>query len=134
MSTLVTPEMVRPLAHKIFWAMKAEAAKREEEYYAECEEWAEEGYRPHYCIHGTNLWTDYDPICGPCEDGEPLWDDARDWADAKWRAEETLKAVERRTELASKVRDEDPRNGDLIAEMSRWSFEPFKRLSERFGF
>ncbi len=24
---------------------------------------------PHHCEHGTNLWTDYDNICGPCEDG-----------------------------------------------------------------
>lgn len=31
---------------------------------------AKEGFRPHYCIHGTNLWTDYDNICGGCEDGE----------------------------------------------------------------
>lgn len=27
------------------------------------------GYRAHYCVHGTNQWTDYDNICGPCEDG-----------------------------------------------------------------
>jgi len=27
------------------------------------------GYRSHYCVHGTNNWTDYDNICGPCEDG-----------------------------------------------------------------
>lgn len=30
---------------------------------------AQSGFRPHYCIHGTNLWTDYDNICGGCEDG-----------------------------------------------------------------
>lgn len=29
----------------------------------------QEGHRPHYCEHGTNLWVDYDNICGPCEDG-----------------------------------------------------------------
>lgn len=28
-----------------------------------------QGYRPQYCIHGTNTWTDYDNICGGCEDG-----------------------------------------------------------------
>lgn len=26
------------------------------------------GHRPHYCIHGTNQWTDYDNICPGCED------------------------------------------------------------------
>lgn len=38
-------------------------------YDAECETDRKEGHRPHYCIHGMNLWVDYDPICGPCEDG-----------------------------------------------------------------
>lgn len=28
-----------------------------------------EGYAPRYCIHGTDRWTDYDNICGGCEDG-----------------------------------------------------------------
>lgn len=40
------------------------------EYRTACAEAAAEGFAPHYCIHGTNLWTDYDPICGACEAGE----------------------------------------------------------------
>lgn len=43
--------------------------KNSEEYLREVEEAHEEGFAPHYCFHGTNLWTDYDPICGYCEDG-----------------------------------------------------------------
>jgi hypothetical protein len=39
------------------------------DYLAECESDRRQGYRPHYCEHGTNQWTDYDNICGPCEDG-----------------------------------------------------------------
>ena len=35
---------------------------------------------PHYCIHGTNRWTDYDNICGPCEDGYTDRELALDWA------------------------------------------------------
>ena len=31
--------------------------------------YAKEGYRPQFCIHGTNQWTDYDNICGGCEEG-----------------------------------------------------------------
>lgn len=27
------------------------------------------GYRFPHCPHGMSLWTDYDNICGPCEDG-----------------------------------------------------------------
>lgn len=38
------------------------------EYDRECAEWAEKGYRPHYCIHGVDLWTGYDNICGYCEE------------------------------------------------------------------
>lgn len=45
------------------------------EYLRECEEYAEQGYRPATCFHGTSLWTDYDNICGPCEDSmyDPRW-------------------------------------------------------------
>jgi hypothetical protein len=28
-----------------------------------------QGYRYPACIHGTSTWTEYDNICGPCEDG-----------------------------------------------------------------
>lgn len=43
--------------------------QRDEEYLVECAEWRAQGYRPHHCIHGTDLWVDYDNICGFCEDG-----------------------------------------------------------------
>jgi len=41
-------------------------------YLEYCADMRREGYAPHYCFHGTNLWTDYDNICGPCEDGYSL--------------------------------------------------------------
>jgi hypothetical protein len=47
-------------------------AKDHAEYLAACDEWSADGFRPHYCEHGTNTWTDYDNICGPCEDGISL--------------------------------------------------------------
>ena len=37
-------------------------------------EYAKQGYRNHYCVHGMNQWTDYDNICGMCEDGYGYWD------------------------------------------------------------
>lgn len=43
-------------------------AEREQEE----REAAEQGFRPHYCIHGTNQWVDYDNICYGCEDGQTL--------------------------------------------------------------
>lgn len=51
--------------------------ERREAYERECEEYARDGYRPQHCIHGTYLWTDYDPICGGCESGEESESDAK---------------------------------------------------------
>jgi hypothetical protein len=39
-------------------------------------------YRYPTCIHGTSTWTDYDNICGACEDGYTYFDYARDGAEA----------------------------------------------------
>ena len=44
-------------------------AREYQDYLAACEADRREGHRPHYCEHGTDQWTDYDNICGPCEDG-----------------------------------------------------------------
>src|SRR4051794_13605472 len=35
------------------------------------------GYRYPACEHGMSLWTDYDNICGGCEDPTPLITQAR---------------------------------------------------------
>lgn len=43
-------------------------------YLAECEQDRRNGHRSHYCEHGMDLWVDWDPICGPCEDGESMRD------------------------------------------------------------
>jgi hypothetical protein len=65
-----TPVFILKLAAKIF----AFYGKQWEAYESDCEDWAEQGYRPAHCFHGTNLWTDYDPMCGPCEDGYSWFD------------------------------------------------------------
>lgn len=51
------------------------------------------GYRAHYCEHGTNLWTDYDPICGYCEDGWSLSNGVQRMTLAIQRAREFLRHV-----------------------------------------
>jgi hypothetical protein len=43
--------------------------RKRDDYEEECESYAKDGYRPHYCEHGANLWVDYDVICGYCEEG-----------------------------------------------------------------
>lgn len=45
--------------------------KGQADYLRDCEEYREKGWRHHYCFHGTNMWTDYDPICGMCEESHP---------------------------------------------------------------
>lgn len=59
-------ELTTTIAKALLPRIKA----RRKEYAEECEEYAKQGFRPQYCIHGVNLWTDYDPICGWCEDGD----------------------------------------------------------------
>lgn len=42
------------------------------DYREECEAARRRRERPRTCEHGMYLWVDYDPICGPCEDGHSL--------------------------------------------------------------
>lgn len=39
------------------------------DYEEECRQAWKDGYNPHYCIHGTNLWVDWDCACWKCEAG-----------------------------------------------------------------
>ena len=70
--TAQEPRVKRLIMFRALQYVKA-MKKRAAEYEEACRDWAREGYRPHYCIHGTNQWTDYDNICGPCEEGLTLY-------------------------------------------------------------
>jgi len=61
MSTPTTTERTEQLTQELL--------ERQREYHEEVREAAEHGLRVHYCIHGTDRWTDYDNICPGCEDG-----------------------------------------------------------------
>jgi hypothetical protein len=65
-----TPVFVLKLAAKIFGFY----GKQWEAYERDCADYAKDGYRPAYCFHGTNLWVDYDAMCGACEDGYGWFD------------------------------------------------------------
>ncbi len=52
-----------------------------------------QGYRPHYCEHGTNQWVDYDNICGPCEGGVTMGDPTQRMTYALELAHARLKRV-----------------------------------------
>ncbi len=69
----LTPAQARVILRE---ARKAQARVRTllEDYREACEEDAREGHRPHYCVHGVNMWVDYDCACYRCEDGETVYD------------------------------------------------------------
>lgn len=78
-----------------------------EQWVQACELDRASGYRAQYCEHGMSQWTDYDNICGYCEDGvtmgDPMMrrraalDEAH--AEADWEAREEAAAEARIAEL-----------------------------------
>jgi hypothetical protein len=57
------------LAEEVWdWVVYIEAYERD------CADDRANGNRPHYCIHGTNMWVDWDCACGACEEGLTVWD------------------------------------------------------------
>lgn len=65
-------------------------------YLAEADRDLAEGHRPHYCEHGMNLWVDWDPICGACEDGVTA-------ADGVHRRTVALREAHRRVEQFNRI-------------------------------
>jgi hypothetical protein len=74
------------------------------------------GYTYPACIHGTSRWTDYDNICGPCEDGLSNYELALGQAWSEWRT------FEARCEWARVRPDDMP--GDLLERIMAWAMEP----------
>lgn len=72
------------------------------DYADQCAEYAEQGYRPHYCVHGTNQWVDYDNICGPCEEGYGSWDEEKFGELAQDEAESFCNDLQKRSEEIAK--------------------------------
>lgn len=72
----VEPETV-PLTAEILPLLRKHNSTlrmRYEWWLESCREDRAEGYSKSHCEHGTNLWVDWDPICGPCEDGITMGD------------------------------------------------------------
>lgn len=65
------------------------------DYLEACESYRRDGYRPAHCEHGTSLWTEWDNICGPCEDGLTM-------SDGLFRRQHALDQAKRRD---AKVRE-----------------------------
>lgn len=89
--------MVSKAILKLAAQLDAKLQREYAEYLESCEIDIRNGYRPHYCEHGMSRWTDYDNICGYCEDGISMSDGlvrmafALDNAKQRWeRANEIL--------------------------------------------
>lgn len=93
-----------------------------DQYEAECESYAKDGYRPHRCFHGVNLWTDYDPMCGPCEDGYGYFDRLEYRKLALGEAIRAHAAQEERVDMLVKLMQMGA--PVQIAELGAWATEP----------
>ena len=97
------------------------------EYEEECAEYAKQGHRPHYCIHGTNQWTDYDNICGGCEDGDNYFHYESAGRKAIDDAKRAMATMYERIDIYVKLdRERAPIHGDFIA----WVSEPVERIKK----
>lgn len=126
-------------ALKILRTLKA----REAEYRADREEWYRagdgrppkwyqgpdddrpynyggQGYSfPSACVHGSNAWTDYDNICGPCEDGHSIYQLA------VWEAKGRVTEMNERIDWLLAAPD-SLRRTDMHKELIKWALQPIK--------
>lgn len=88
------------------------------------------GYRFPECIHGKSYWTDYDNICGGCEDGSTLYEQALGTAWGLYREYLTRQEVYR-VAVKAKAPEEVTRPiGDWVWEHVSYLFDnlaPIKR-------
>ena len=80
------------------------------------------GYSYPYCQHGTSNWTDYDNICGRCEDGYSVYQMAI------WSAQEKVSEYNRRIDwLLSAPKS---LSGAMQRELIDWALSPIKDSSK----
>ena len=94
------------------------------------------------CIHGTDLWTDYDNICPGCGNGEDSWDEGRERANAEDMVKRAVDSTRKRLDLdipgqVAEARDINnwPSQEDaaLIMAWSSWVNEPVLKLRKKYG-
>lgn len=89
------------------------------------------GYDFPACIHGMSRWTDYDNICGGCEDGWGYWDYARTLEMYADQVRFARKQWERRAAKVSEFLNGIPRSEEtteLRSVLVDWSLEPMTRI------
>lgn len=104
------------------WLRKVRAHRAS--YDAEVRDWYAEhpGYQFPVCIHGSSLTTDYDNICGGCEDGASVVEEARGYA-----REQFLRFCDR-WDWASKAPGDLPY--DERNRLLEWAMEPWTSIQD----
>lgn len=96
-----------------------------EMYEEECKDYAKQGFAPHYCVHGTNLWVDWDCACGMCEEYGGYWDYA---LYARFSLDEALRAHEQQDERIDILVKLMTMGAPVqIAELGKWATEPVQK-------
>ena len=117
--------------HKLYLHMAVAYMRRLTErrrmYEEECERDARNGHRAHYCIHGTNQWTDYDNICGPCE--ESLTDQELALAGAYTDMREYMKRLRMFQDFNQVAHTNDVNVRSVIEPLVIWLNEPLEILT-----
>jgi hypothetical protein len=106
------------------------------DYEESAAEYAKQGYRPHYCVHGVNMWVDYDCACGMCEEYGGYWhyDTYARFAidEAKAAHAEQLERIDMLVKMHSKGAPMS------IAELGAWATEPvqkyYPKADQRVGY
>lgn len=118
-TTKTAAKSVAELAAHIMKGYKADYAA----YLEMVEDCARRKYRPEYCIHGTYQWTDYDNICGGCEDEGNTWNYLTYAGYAMDRARAAFAERDKRIEsIMTLVALQAPMGA--IADLTGWAVEP----------
>lgn len=95
------------------------------DYEEEAAQYAKEGHRPHYCVHGVNMWVDYDCACYACEEYGSYWhyDTYARFAldEAKAAHDEQSNRIDMLVKLHAKGAPIQ------IAELGKWATEPVQK-------
>ncbi|QQV92594.1 hypothetical protein SEA_MEGANTHEEKILLA_258 [Streptomyces phage MeganTheeKilla] len=129
------------ITRKVALAELRKLKEREAEYRAEVDEWYRagdgrsprwitrpngrrvnvggKGYAFPYCPHGKSLWTDYDNICGGCEDGYSVYQLAL------WSAQEKVSEYNKRADWLLSAPDAF-RRSDMYRDLIDWVVAPIQ--------
>lgn len=92
------------------------------DYEEEAAQYAKEGFRPHYCVHGVNMWVDYDCACYACEEYGSYYDYE---TYARFSLDEAKAAYDKQMERIDMLVKLHGMGAPIqIAELGKWATEP----------